>query len=362
MDELPLCIAALECGHHELLCEDPGALDTRLALSGRRLSVEGSVPILMLSDAAVAGPDIVAAPIELSDHPLCVVGLVLHLLAVSEVGHVRVGAGPIATSVLSRELAERNRDGGNTLVSSLRTLERLALLLWDREAGEVRVGPALAAQPSAASSTAVPAAEGAGAFSLRDHVDILEAMAALRASGAPVDARRVRGLEDPRLREAIEARLAGEGRVLLSAAPDAYSVGYSDEIGAALADRGIGLLEPVDRAVLCLALLHCVAIPRARSRGGGADDSWYTGVRVSLDHVVEQHRSDGPSRESIVSAVGRLKHLGLLRMGHDIAPGPALQRLTPWRRAELWEDLVLVCAPASSRARHIREQREGRAA
>jgi hypothetical protein len=73
--------------------------------------------------------------------------------------------------------------------------------------------------------------------------------------------------------------------------------------------------------------------------------------------ILGHYRGSGLHREVIEQAIPRLKHLGLLRNGHDVAPGPALARLTPRRRAELWEDLVLICAPSSARARHIAEQR-----
>jgi len=202
---------------------------------------------------------------------------------------------------------------------------------------------------------------GLAGMPLRDRVDMLEAIAALRASGEPVAAAGVRALTDPRLRELVETMLAREGRVLLSVRGNAYAIGYADEIAAALAVRGIGILEPVDRAVLGLALLHTVAIPRARSRGGG-DDAWHEGARVPVAQLLGQYRGRGLTKETIEHSIGRLKHLGLLRMGHDVSPGPVLLRLTPQRRAALWEDLVLICAPTSSRARHIREQREAEAA
>jgi GNAT superfamily N-acetyltransferase len=203
-------------------------------------------------------------------------------------------------------------------------------------------------------------AEGLAGLPVRDRVDMLEAIAVLRASGEPVAAAGVRALVDPRLRELLEAMLAREGRVLLEVQGNVYAIGYADEIAAALVVRGIGILEPIDRAVLCLALLHTVAIPRARSRGS-ADDSWHEGERVPIGQMIAQYRGRGLTKETIEHAIGRLKHLGLLRMGHDVYPGPVLLRLTPRRRAELWEDLLLICAPTSSRAQHIREQREAEA-
>jgi GNAT superfamily N-acetyltransferase len=204
-------------------------------------------------------------------------------------------------------------------------------------------------------------ADGLTGLPVRDRVDVLEAIAALRVSGEPVAAAGVRALADPRLRELVEATLVREGRILLGVQGNVYAIGYADEIAAALAVRGIGILEPVDRAVLCLALLHTVAIPRARSRGR-AGDTWHEGERVPIAQVIGQYHGRGLTKETVEHAIARLKHLGLLRMGHDVSPGPVLLRLTPRRRAELWEDLVLICAPTSSRARHIREQRGTEAA
>jgi hypothetical protein len=148
MDDVALSIAALECGHGELLSLTPEAIAERVAETGRRLAngrLGGSY--LAITADGVAGTDIVAAPVELSDHPLCIVGIVLRAVMRIGVAAPPAGAGPVGVDEISRELARRGRDGGHSLVGSLRALERLGLLTWDRTAQEVRVAAGLAAQP-----------------------------------------------------------------------------------------------------------------------------------------------------------------------------------------------------------------------
>lgn len=190
-----------------------------------------------------------------------------------------------------------------------------------------------------------------------DRLDLLEALAALRASGEPLVPNTLRALADSRLRELLERLLARSGRVLVSDSAGRLTIGYDDTVADALVARGIGVLEPVDRAVLCLVLLLSVAAPRARGQLPACDD-WSSGRRLSSEQLLGHFRGQGLSRDAISDSVTRLKHLGLLRAGQDIAPGPSLARLTPRRRSELWEDLVLICAPTSSRASFIAGRRQ----
>jgi hypothetical protein len=190
----------------------------------------------------------------------------------------------------------------------------------------------------------------------RDRYDILEAVAALRTSGQPIEPWALRALHDPRLRDVAEAVLRRAGRVLVSDPAGRLSLAYDDAVADELVARGIGVLDETDRAVLCLVLLVCVAAPRARGQTGDGDD-WSAGQRVTSDNLLARYRGGGLTREAITDSITRLKHLGLLRAGQDLAPGPALARLTPQRRAQLWEDLVLICAPDTHRAMFIRTRR-----
>jgi hypothetical protein len=148
VDDVALSIAALECGHGELLSPTPEAIAERAAESGRMLATGRWGSYLALTADGVAGADVVAGPVELSDHPLCVVGIVLRTVMHESVAAPPPGAGPVRVDEVSRELARRGRDGGRSLVGSLRLLERLGLLTWDRASQEVRVAAGLAAQPA----------------------------------------------------------------------------------------------------------------------------------------------------------------------------------------------------------------------
>jgi hypothetical protein len=147
VDEIALSIAALECGHGELLSPAREALAERVTESGRMLASGRLGSYLAITADGVAGMDLVAGPVELSDHPLCVVGIVLRVVMRAGVAAPPAGAGPVSVNQVSRELVRRGRDGEHSLVGSLRVLERLGLLTWDRAAGEVRVAVGLAAQP-----------------------------------------------------------------------------------------------------------------------------------------------------------------------------------------------------------------------
>lgn len=193
------------------------------------------------------------------------------------------------------------------------------------------------------------------ALSTEDETAIVEAVGALELAEGPVPAD-LPALADPGLRGLVAARLAGCGRVLLSR-PDGYCTGYDDAVADELVERDIGTLSETERAVLALVLLRSVAVPRARGRLGGEDWVQADATPVTVEELAQNRHL---SRSAIDKAVRRLRTLGLLRPGHraDIVPGPALQRLSPQRSAGLWEDLLLLAAPTSSYARHIRARRE----
>lgn len=182
---------------------------------------------------------------------------------------------------------------------------------------------------------------------------VLEAVAALELAEAPVDGARFEALGDPGLRALVQRALGAAGRVLLPNG-DGWSSGYDDTIADRLADEGIGVLRPDDRAVLALVLLRTVAVPRALGRVEGTD--WCEAEPTSVDELaLNRHLT----KSRIHAAVRRLKTAGILRPGHRalLVPGPQFQRLTPKRAQRLWEDLVLACRPDGMLAEVIRRRR-----
>lgn len=93
--------------------------------------------------------------------------------------------------------------------------------------------------------------------------DVLVAVRAVEEADQPVPRTALRALADATLRASVERVLLDSGRVLLET-PRGFLSGYADDIREALTADGIGLLPVEDRAVLCLVLLHAIAIPRAR--------------------------------------------------------------------------------------------------
>jgi hypothetical protein len=148
MDEVALAIAGLECGHADLLGVERNSIDERLAISGREvLSSRSGAPHLGATADGVAGQDVIAGPVELSDHPLCVVGIVLREAMLTGGSPPLAGAGPVRVGAIARALEVRDRDGGSSLIGSLRALETMNMIVWHRDSDEVFVGVALAGQP-----------------------------------------------------------------------------------------------------------------------------------------------------------------------------------------------------------------------
>lgn len=185
------------------------------------------------------------------------------------------------------------------------------------------------------------------------HAQVLAALAAVETTNGPVREYDYPALREPDLREVVRHCLYDAGRILIRVG-DSYTSGYADDVREALAEDGIGVLDPNDRAVLVLVLLHCVAIPRARGRLAGS--GWADGVPV-------------PRNELMVSKIGnlvvqdalrRLEERGLIRYVSRqklVAPGLQLTRLTPNASSSLWEDLVLLAEPDGVMAEVIRRRR-----
>jgi hypothetical protein len=182
---------------------------------------------------------------------------------------------------------------------------------------------------------------------------VVEAVAALEIAAEPINGQRFPALDDPGLRALIVQTLAEAGRVLIRVA-SGYVSGYADGIADRLVAEGLGVLEPLDRAVLALVLLRGVAAPRARGRIAG--DDWTDAEPITVDELALNRHVN---KTQIKGAVRRLRAAGILRPGHraDLVPGPQFLRLTPERSKRLWEDLVLVSRPDGMLAEVIRRRR-----
>jgi hypothetical protein len=198
-------------------------------------------------------------------------------------------------------------------------------------------------------------------LSERDEAHVCSAIAAVETADGLVPGELFPALQSDALRAVVARRLAGLGRVLLvreAYGRSGYTSGYEDSVADRLAVEGIGVLPPVDRAVLIMVLLHTVAAPRARGEHRSA--SWLAdGPGTSTD---ELYKNPYVTYEQLRPAVRRLKARRLVREGfhRSLLPGPALLRLTDTQSARLWEDLVLAAEPDSMYARAIRRRREER--
>jgi hypothetical protein len=185
------------------------------------------------------------------------------------------------------------------------------------------------------------------------HAHVMAALAAVETTNSPVRESEYPALREPDLRECVSRCLEEAGRTLLRT-DEGFTSGYADDVREALADEGIGILEPDDRAVLVLVLLHCVAIPRAKGRIMGT--GWAQGVPVPRGELLVSNVGNTVVRDSL----RRLEERRLIRYvtRHKlVTPGPQLARLTADASARLWEDLVLLAEPEGVMAEVIRRRR-----
>jgi hypothetical protein len=202
------------------------------------------------------------------------------------------------------------------------------------------------------------ALESLDAIDAERRAHVLEVIGALEIAAEPLDPATFPALDDPGLRTWVERALAEAGRVLLRV-PGGFVSGYDDEIADRLASEGIGVLAPVDRAVLAVVLLRGVAVPRAQGRVAG--EAWTDAQPVSVDDLaLNRHLT----KSQLKASVRRLRAAGILRPGHraELVPGPQFRRLTLARSQRLWEDLVLVSRPDGMLADVIRRRRAQSAA
>lgn len=184
--------------------------------------------------------------------------------------------------------------------------------------------------------------------------EVLAAIAALETSEAPLPESAYPALRDGALREVVARILAETGRSLVRLADGRWISGYDDGVADELLARELGQLDPHDRAVLALVLLHSVAIPRAAGRVASPD--WTQAE--SVDRTI-LHQSRALTNADIDRSLRRLQARGILRRGHraEIRPGPQFLRLSEKRSQTLWEDLVLLCKPSGAQAAQIRRRR-----
>jgi hypothetical protein len=132
-----------------------------------------------------------------------------------------------------------------------------------------------------------------------------------------------------------------------------YSSGYADDISEQLAADGLGVLPPLERAVVALVLLRCVAMPAAR---GQAPRRWSAAPPVKLARL---HDNRAVGNTAITEAVNRLHDQHVLVNGRaaGIRPGPAFDRLTASQRRRIEEDLFILAAPADPVAAALLRQR-----
>ena len=134
--------------------------------------------------------------------------------------------------------------------------------------------------------------------------------------------------------------------------PDIHS-GYDDGIADRLAEKGIGVLPPDDRAVLTLVLLFSVAIPRAEGKLA-PEAPWTRGHPVARERLYGTKVPKGV----VKAALQRLQDAGITRnVGDSVRPGPQFDRLTPTMSITIFEGLLLLADPHGPLADAIRRRR-----
>ena len=193
---------------------------------------------------------------------------------------------------------------------------------------------------------------GLDALPQQRQADVLAALCALETDSRPLRATSHRALAEPALREVVKEMLATAGRVLVETGAG-YTSGYDDSIADRLAEEGIGVLPPDDRAVLTLVLLFSVAIPRAEGKLA-PEAPW------SLGHPVPRERLYGTKvpKGVVRAALQRLQDAGITRnIGDSVRLGPQFDRITPAMSTRIFEELLLLADPQGPLADAIRRRR-----
>lgn len=196
-------------------------------------------------------------------------------------------------------------------------------------------------------------------LSRSEHAAVTYAVAALEQSHGLVSADTLPVLIHPDLRLVVDAQLDAVGRVVVEhQEPDGrvvgYSCGYADDIAERLAAEGLGLLTPVDRAVVALVLLWTVAMPTAQGR---PPPRWSAAAPVKLAQL---HNNRPLDKTPVKDTVNRLHDAHVLVNGRavGIRPGPAFDHLTPAQRHRIEEDLFMLAVPDDPVAVALRRRRQ----
>lgn len=191
-----------------------------------------------------------------------------------------------------------------------------------------------------------------------DLAAVAHAIAVLEQAHRLVGASVLPALAHPDLRPVIDAQLDAVGRVVIEhhgedGEVEGYSSGHADDIAEQLAAEGLGILPPLERAVVALVLLRCVAMPAARGR---APRRWSDAPPVRLARL---HDNRPVGNTAITEALNRLHDQHVLVNGRavGIRPGPAFDRLTSGQRRRIEEDLFILAAPADPVAAALQQQR-----
>lgn len=204
--------------------------------------------------------------------------------------------------------------------------------------------------------TAARRAPGLADLDTTVRADVLAAVRAVEEAEQPVPRGAFRALADATLRAAVEGVLHDTGRVLMEG-PRGFLSGYADDVREALAVDGIGVLPRDDRAVLCLVMLHAVAIPRAKGTIP-REAAWTVAEAVDPRTLSLSKLPD----VVIKAAVRRLRDAGILAFGANrwIVPGPQFARLTPAAIEWVFEELVMLAEPEGLLAESVRRRRTAR--
>lgn len=192
---------------------------------------------------------------------------------------------------------------------------------------------------------------------------ITHAIAVLEQSHGAIPAEALPVLAHPDLRLVIDAQLNAVGRIVIEhrhrdQTVESYSTGYADDIADLLAQEGLGVLDPIDRSVVALVLIWCVAMPTVQGR---PVPRWSAAPPVTLSQV--HHNRRLANKGVVGDAINRLHDARVLVNGRSagIRPGPAFDRLTPHQQHRIEEDLFMLAAPADPIAVALRRRREASA-
>jgi hypothetical protein len=193
---------------------------------------------------------------------------------------------------------------------------------------------------------------GLDALPQQRQADVLAALCALETDDRPLPTASYRALAEPALREVVREMLAAAGRVLVETGTG-YTSGYDDGIADRLAEKGIGILPPDDRAVLTLVLLFSVAIPRAEGKLA-PEAPWTLGRPVPRERLYGTKLPKGV----VKAALQRLQDAGITHnIGDSVRPGRQFGRLTPAMSTTIFEELLLLADPQGPLADAIRRRR-----